>query len=187
MALTPSTMLELGTPLPAFALPGLDGRIVTDRDFADAPVLVAFICRHCPYVTHIRPALAAFAREYQPRGLAVVAINANDAVTYPDDGPAGMKSEAESAGYTFPYLYDETQDVAREFHAACTPDFFLFDGSRRLAYRGEFDRSRPGGSIPVTGESLRAAAEAVLSGRAPASDQRPSTGCSIKWKRQVLR
>ncbi len=180
-------MLALGTMLPPFALPDLEGRVVTDRDFADAPLLVAFICRHCPYVKHIRPAFAAFATEYRARGLAILAINANDAVTYPDDGPRGMKIEAESSGYTFPYLYDETQDVARAFHAACTPDFFLFDRSRRLAYRGEFDRSRPGGSIPVTGESLRAAADAVLAGRAPASEQRPSTGCNIKWKPGVLR
>jgi peroxiredoxin len=176
-------MLDLGTTLPAFSLPDLDGRLVSDGDFAAARgLLVAFICRHCPYVKHIRAGFSAFARDYQARGLAIVAINSNDAVAYPDDGPSGMKAEATEAGYVFPYLYDESQDVARAFHAACTPDFFLFDGSRRLVYRGQFDESRPNGSVPVTGGALRAAADAVLAGRVPSADQRPSVGCNIKWK-----
>jgi peroxiredoxin len=184
MSLTPSTMLELGTPLPPFRLPDLDGRLRIADDFAGAPaLLVAFICRHCPYVTHIRAVFSRFAVDYEPKGLAVVAINSNDAVTYPDDGPEGMKIEARTAGYIFPYLYDESQEVARAFHAACTPDFFLFDAGRRLVYRGQFDASRPGNGIPVTGEALGAAVDAVLAGQTPSTDQRPSVGCNIKWKR----
>ena len=183
MARTPSTMAPLGMAAPAFALPDTDGRTVSIDDFADAPgLLVMFICNHCPFVKHLRAALAGFARDYAPRGLAVVAINANDAERYPDDAPEAMKHEKAEHGYPFPYLYDETQQVALAYGAACTPDFFLFDGDRRLAYRGQFDGSRPGNDVPVTGEDLRAAADAVLSGEAPSEEQKPSLGCNIKWK-----
>ena len=183
MARTPSTMLELGTPAPDFALPDFDGRGHALGDFAGAPaLLVVFICEHCPFVRHLRTAFAEFAREYQPRGLAVVAINSNDIAAYPQDGPDAMRAEAAEFGYVFPYLLDETQAVAKAYHAACTPDFFLFDGTRRLAYRGQFDDSRPGNARPVTGADLRAAVDAVLDGRAPAAEQFPSLGCNIKWR-----
>jgi peroxiredoxin len=183
MSLTPSTMLELGTPLPAFRLPDADGHLLSDRDFQGSQtLLVAFICPHCPYVKHIRQEFARFAQEYQARGLAVVAINSNDAVAHPDDKPAGMKAEAASAGYTFPYLYDESQQVAKAFRAACTPDLFLFDRQRRLVYRGQFDDSRPGKETPVTGADLRAATDLVLEGRPVPPDQKPSMGCNVKWK-----
>ena len=183
MARTPSTMLPLGTRAPSFSLPDTDGRTVSLEDFDDQPaLLVMFICNHCPFVKHLREALAAFAREYQPRGAAVVAISSNDAETYPDDSPAAMKREVEAFGYTFPYLYDETQEVAKAYQAACTPDFFLFDGDRKLVYRGQFDDSRPGNDVPVTGRDLRAAVDAVLAGRPVPEEQRPSLGCNIKWK-----
>jgi peroxiredoxin len=176
-------MLELGTSVPEFRLPNVDGRMIADGDFREArALLVAFICNHCPFVKHIRDQFAQFAKEYQARGLAVVAINANDAQAFPDDSPEAMKKEAAAAGFTFPYLYDESQRVAHEFRAACTPDFFLFDNDRRLVYRGEFDDSRPGNDVPVTGKELRAAADAVLAGRAVPSAQKPSIGCNIKWK-----
>lgn len=185
MALTPSTMLDLGTPAPDFRLPEpATGKTVALADFEGAPALVViFMCNHCPYVKHIRKALAAFAREYQSRGLAVVGINANDAASYPDDSPEKMVEEVERIGYTFPYLYDDTQQVARAYRAACTPDLFLFDGERRLAYRGQFDDSRPGNDRPVTGADLRAAADAVLQGQPAPTEQKPSMGCNIKWKR----
>ncbi len=144
--------------------------------------MVAFICNHCPFVKHLRTAFAQFAREYQARGVAVVAINSNDIEAYPQDGPQGMAEEAQSAGYTFPYLLDATQEVAKAYKAACTPDFFLFDGQRRLAYRGQFDASRPGNGVPVTGSDLRAACDAVLSGAPVSAEQKPSIGCNIKWK-----
>ena len=183
MARTPSTMLELGTPAPDFALPDFDGRRHALGDFAAAPaLLVVFICSHCPFVRHLRSGLAAFAREYQPRGLAVIAINSNDIAAYPQDGPDAMRAEAAELGYVFPYLLDESQSVAKAYRAACTPDFFLFDGNRRLVYRGQFDDSRPGNDRPVTGADLRAAADAVLAGRAPADEQFPSLGCNIKWR-----
>jgi thiol-disulfide isomerase/thioredoxin len=183
MAETPSTMLALGTPAPAFRLADPSGRVVALDEFADAPaLLVAFICNHCPFVRHIRPGLARFAREYRERGLAVVAINANDVASYPADAPAEMAKEVVSAGYVFPYLYDATQEVAKAYRAACTPEFYLFDRDRRLVYRGQFDDSRPGNGRPVTGANLRAAADAALAGRAPAADQHPSVGCNIKWK-----
>jgi peroxiredoxin len=183
MTLTPSTMLELGTKLPSFRLPDYGGKIMSDRDFQAAPaLLVAFICPHCPYVTHIRQEFSRFAAEYQSRGLRVVAINSNDAVHFPDDNRAGMKKEAAEAGYTFPYLFDESQQVAKAFRAACTPDLFLFDGARALAYRGQFDDSRPGSETPVTGADLRAAVDTVLAGRPVSATQRPSVGCNIKWK-----
>lgn len=184
MALKQSRMIALGSPAPDFALPDVvSGRIVTLADFASAPaLLVAFICNHCPYVKHIRAGFVAFAREYQPRGLAIVAISANDAAAYPDDAPEAMAREANSAGFTFPYLYDETQAVARAYEAICTPDFFLFDRARKLVYRGRFDASRPGSNVAVTGADLRAAVDAVLAGRPVPGEQQPSVGCSIKWK-----
>jgi peroxiredoxin len=185
MAETPSTMLDLGTALPSFSLPDLDGKTVTDRDFANAPALVvAFICPHCPYVKHVRQAFAQLAKEYQERGVAIVAINSNDAQAFPDDDPAGMRREASAADYTFPYLYDEDQAVAKAFRAACTPDFFVFDRDHRLVYRGQFDASRPKSTTAVTGADLRSALDAVVAGRAPAAEQRPSVGCNIKWKPQ---
>lgn len=184
MAATPSTMLALGTALPAFSLRDYAGHPWSDQDFQRSPALVVtFICPHCPFVQHIRQELARFAKDYQARGLAVVAINPNDPIAYPVDDAANMKREADSAGYTFPYLVDEEQLVARAFSAACTPDFFLFDAARRLVYRGQFDDSRPSGSIPVTGASLRSAADALLDGLEVPVGQRPSIGCSIKWKK----
>lgn len=184
MALRESRMIELGTRAPDFALPDVvSGRIVGLADFSASPaLLVAFICNHCPYVKHVRAGFVAFAREYQPKGLAIVAISANDAATYPDDAPAAMVREAKNAGFTFPYLYDETQAVARAYEAICTPDFFLFDRERRLVYRGRFDASRPGSNVPVSGADLRAAVDALLAGRPVPADQQPSMGCSIKWK-----
>ncbi|HEU0013741.1 MAG TPA: thioredoxin family protein [Longimicrobium sp.] len=183
MAATPSTMLELGTPAPAFSLPDTGGRTVSLADYADAPaLLVMFICNHCPYVKHLRAALAELGREYGARGVGIVAVSANDAERYPPDGPEMMRREKEEAGYPFPYLFDETQQVAKAYRAACTPDFFLFDGERRLVYRGQFDDSRPGNGRPVTGRDLRAALDAVLAGRTVPAEQVPSIGCNIKWK-----
>jgi peroxiredoxin len=183
MALTPSTMLQLGTPAPDFRLSDTTGRLISLEDFKDAPaLLVVFMCNHCPYVKHIRSALADFAREYQPKGLAMLGINANDAEKYADDSPEKMVDEVASAGYTFPYLYDETQDTAKAYHAACTPDFFLFDKDRKLVYRGQFDDSRPGNKVPLTGRDLRAAVNTVLAGKELSADQQPSIGCNIKWK-----
>jgi len=184
MARTPSTMLELGTPAPEFSLPDFDGRVHSLADFADAPaLLVAFICNHCPFVRHLRDEFAAVAREYQPRGLAVVAVNSNDVEAYPHDGPDAMREEAARLGYVFPYLLDVTQGVAKAYRASCTPDFFLFDARRRLAYRGQFDDSRPGNGRPVTGVDLRAAIDATLAGGSPAAEQLPSLGCNIKWRK----
>jgi thiol-disulfide isomerase/thioredoxin len=183
MALTPSTMLELGTSLPGFRLPDPSGKVVASDDFKDSPaLLVAFICNHCPYVKHIRAELAQFAKDYQGSGLAMVAINSNDVANYPDDGPAKMAEEVEQVGYVFPYLYDESQEVAKAYRAACTPEFYLFDADRRLVYRGQFDDSRPESGRPVTGADLRAAVDALLAGQALESDQTPSIGCNIKWK-----
>jgi len=176
-------MLALGTPAPDFALPDTRGNIVRRDDFKGAPaLLVMFICNHCPYVQHIRPQLAKLTHEYQAKGVAVVGISANDAENYPQDSPAMMVEEVRAAGYTFPYLYDESQTVAEAYRAACTPDFFLFDKDRRLVYRGQFDDSRPESGIPVTGRDLRAALDAVLAGKKPSEAQRPSLGCNIKWK-----
>jgi len=184
MGLTPSTMLPLGTPLPDFRLTdAVSGRVLGPADFADAPaLLVAILCNHCPYVKHIRQGFAAFAREYAERGLAVLAISANDPESHPADAPERMAEEAEAQGYVFPYLFDETQEVAKAFRAACTPEFYLFDGERRLAYRGQLDGSRPGNDVPVSGEDLRAAADAVLAGRPAPAEQQPSVGCNIKWR-----
>ncbi len=182
MARTPSTMLDLGTPAPDFALPDLDGDIISLEDFQDAPaLLVMFICNHCPFVKHLRDALAAFGTEYG-EVIGIVAINSNDADAYPEDSPAKMREEADAAGYTFPYLIDATQEVAKAYKAACTPDFFLFDRDRKLVYRGQFDGSRPGNGVPVTGADLRAAIDAALAAKPVNGEQAPSIGCGIKWK-----
>ena len=183
MGVTPSTMLPLGTKAPSFRLPDTRGEIVALADFAGAPgLLVMFICNHCPYVQHIRTELARFASEYAERGLAIVGINSNDVSNHPEDSPEKMVEEARRFGYRFPYLFDAAQEVAKAHRAACTPDFFLFDRERLLVYRGQFDSSRPGNDVPVTGSDLRAAADAVLAGRPVAGEQKPSIGCNIKWK-----
>jgi len=175
-------MLDLGTPLPSFSLPDFNGKVVSDADFTGSKaLLVAFICEHCPFVRHVRSEFARFAKEYEAKGLKVVAIMSNSIEEFPQDGPEGMKKEAQEAGYVFPYLFDKDQNVAKAFKAACTPDLFLFDGNRRLAYRGQFDGSRPKNNVPVNGADLRAAADAVLAGKAPSETQRPSMGCNIKW------
>jgi peroxiredoxin len=180
MAAVESQMLELGTTAPAFSLPDPDGKRHSLADDADA-YLVMFICNHCPFVKHIREALAALGRDYGGRGVAIYAINSNDIDKYPADGPAEMKREAAAHGYTFPYLLDEDQAVAKAYRAACTPDFFVFDGDRKLVYRGQLDDSRPSNDKPVDGRDLRAALDAVLSGRAVDERQVPSIGCNIKW------
>ena len=184
MVKTASTMLPLGTPMPAFSLPdAVSGGVVSDETLdRDKPTLVMFICNHCPFVKHLRDGLAEFGREYASKGLNIVAISSNDVENYPDDSPEKMKDEAADAGYTFPYLYDESQQVAKAFTAACTPDFFLFDKMGQLAYRGQFDDSRPGGDLPVTGGDLREAATYILAGSPAPPDQKPSIGCNIKWK-----
>ena len=184
MAETPSTMPPLGMKAPSFRLSDVvSGRTVSLDDFKSAPaLLVMFICNHCPYVKHVREHLAQLVSEYQARGVAAVGISSNDEAQFPDDSPEKMKQEARMAGYTFPYLFDETQAVAKEYRAACTPDFFLFDKDRRLVYRGQMDDSRPSSGRPVTGKDLRSALDAVLAGRPVSADQRPSLGCNIKWK-----
>ena len=183
MAETPSTMLELGTEAPDFTLRDpMTFRMVSKSDFEGQPLLVAFICNHCPYVLHIKDVFATFAHEYQERGIAVVAINANDVDAYAEDHPEKMTELAKATGFTFPYLYDETQEVAKAYQAACTPDFFLFDAHHRLVYRGRFDAATPGNDEPVTGAELRAACDALLEGTPMPEDQRPSMGCNIKWK-----
>lgn len=182
MVKTASTMLPLGTKAPDFKLPNVDGQVVQRQDFDGQPLLVIFMCNHCPFVVHLRSALAAFAEDYRQKGLAVVGISSNDVDGYPQDGPEEMKKEAASAGYRFPYLYDATQAAAKAYKAACTPDFFLFDSDHTLVYRGQFDSSRPGNDVPITGEDLRNACDAVLAGREVSTDQVPSIGCNIKWK-----
>jgi len=183
MVAVKSTMLPLGTKAPDFSLPDTRGKRVNLSDFQNAPaLLVIFMCNHCPYVKHIRSELARLAREYQRKGVAVVGINANDAENYPEDSPEKMAEEIERAGYTFPYLFDETQEIAKAYRASCTPDFYVFDRSQKLAYRGQMDDSRPGNNIPVTGTDLRAALNAVLKGKPVNQDQTPSMGCNIKWK-----
>ena len=178
-----STMLELGTRAPDFALPDTDGRTVSLNDFADAPaLLVMFLSNHCPFVKHLHGALANLARDYAGRGAAIVGIMSNDVSRHPADAPERMREARQAWGWTFPYLYDETQQAAHAYHAACTPDIFLFDGDRRLVYRGQFDDSRPNNGIPPTGADLRAALDAVLAGRPVPAEQRPSIGCNIKWK-----
>jgi peroxiredoxin len=185
MALTESTMeLMLGTLAPDFALTDVVTAKTVKRDDyrGQNALLVMFICTHCPFVKHIEKGLAALGMDYDGEPVGIVAISSNDAVNFPDDNPTGLKLQAQTLGFRFPYLYDESQGVARAYKAACTPDFFLFDGDFKLVYRGEFDRSRPGNGIPVTGEKLRAAIDAVLEGKPLSVDQRPSIGCNIKWK-----
>jgi peroxiredoxin len=184
MALTESTMmLDLGADAPDFALKDvISGETVSRDDFrGQQGLLVLFICTHCPYVKHIENGLAALGNDYAGK-LGIVAISSNDAVMYPDDSPQGLKQQAQTHGFRFPYLYDETQQVARAYKAACTPDFFLFDGNLKLVYRGQFDASRPGNGVPVTGQDLRAAMDEVIAGKPVTQDQRPSIGCNIKWK-----
>jgi thiol-disulfide isomerase/thioredoxin len=183
MALTSSTNRRLGIVAPNFALPDFAGRIVALGDFPDdKALLVVFWSNHCPFVKHIKQAFAEFAREYQDKGLAVVAINANDIEAYPDDRPEAMQADAKEFGFTFDYVLDETQNVARAYDAACTPDFFLFDRDRRLVYHGQFDSSRPRNQLPITGADLRAAADAALAGKPVPRTQTPSVGCNIKWR-----
>jgi peroxiredoxin len=183
MAAVSSTMLELGTAAPDFSLPDTTGKLVSLADYGQAPAtLVVFMCNHCPYVKHIANQFAEFAREYQAKGVAVIGINANDVSTHPDDSPEKMTEEAKKIGYTFPYLYDQTQEVAKSYRAACTPDFFLFDKHHDLAYRGQFDGSRPGNNVAVTGQDLRMALNAVLLEQPVPAEQKASMGCNIKWK-----
>jgi peroxiredoxin len=184
MSLTPSTMLPLGTVAPGFRLSDTDGKTVSLDEFKGAPaLLVAFICNHCPYVKHVRHELARLGKEYQGKGVAVVAISSNDVNNYPDDSPKMMAKEKAEVGYTFPYLYDESQQIALAYKAACTPDFYVFNKDQKLVYRGQLDGSRPGNPIPVTGKDLRSALDAALAGKPVSDDQRPSIGCNIKWKR----
>ena len=183
MVKTLSTMLPLGTPAPGFELPNVDGRVLGFEDVAGPRgTVVMFICNHCPFVKHVAHELAALGRDYLPRGIGFAAINSNDAATHPADSPEQMVHEAEQRGYPFPYLCDETQGVAHAYRAACTPDFYLFDGARRLVYRGQLDASRPGNGVPVTGGDLRRALDALLAGASPVADQHPSIGCNVKWK-----
>jgi peroxiredoxin len=184
MAETASTMLVLGTPAPLFSLPDTEGKVVNLEDFKDAPaVLVIFMCNHCPFVKHVLDEMVERIKEYQAKGVAAVGINSNDVKNFPEDSLEKMAQVAEEKDFTFSYLYDETQEVAKAYRAACTPDFFLFDKEQRLVYRGQMDGSRPGNSIPVNGEDLRAALDAVLEGREVSSEQKPSIGCNIKWKK----
>jgi peroxiredoxin len=182
VVLTPSAMVALGTPAPDFALPDTEGRTVRLRDFDGKPLLVIFLCNHCPYVKHVANDLAQVTQKYMDKGLAVVGINSNDAVRYPDDSAEAMKVERRKRGYQFPYLFDESQQVARSYDAQCTPDFFLYTRDRQLAYRGQMDDARPGNGKAITAADLTAAVDAVLAGRAPPTPQKPSLGCNIKWK-----
>lgn len=184
MALTESTMLDLGTEAPDFALTdAVTGKTVRRDDFRDKKaLLVMFICAHCPYVRHIEKTLGKLGSDYAGKPLAIVAISANDVTTHPGDSPEGLKAQAQANGFTFPYLYDETQEVAHAYKAACTPDLFLFDSGFKLVYRGQYDSSRPGNGVPITGEDLRTAIDTVLAGKPVPTDQRPSMGCNIKWK-----
>ncbi len=176
-------MAPLGSKAPAFRLPDTSGKLVSLDDLRAAPaLLVMFLCNHCPFVKHVRSGIVELAAAYQKRGVAVVAISSNDAVTFPDNGPAKMAEDARTYGYSFPYLYDETQQVAKAYRAACTPEFYVYDRERKLAYRGQLDDSRPENGIPVTGRDLRAALDAVLAAKPVPADQKPSVGCNIKWK-----
>jgi peroxiredoxin len=184
MTVTASKMISLGTSAPDFSLPDTEGNIVSLSDFERAPaLLVVFMCNHCPFVKHILKDFIELAKEYQEEGVAVVAISANDVDGFPEDSPEMMTQKAKEAGFTFPYLYDETQEVARAYQATCTPDFFLYDKERKLVYRGQMDDSRPGNNVPITGSDLRVALEAVLKGEKVPAKQRPSMGCNIKWKK----
>ena len=183
MARTPSTMLELGTSAPGFTLiEPMTGNTLSLSDFSQSPLLVAFICNHCPYVLHIADEFSNFAMSYQDKGLEVIAINANDVAHYPDDSPEKMSLFSKQYRFTFPYLFDETQEVAKAYQAACTPDFFMFDANHKLYYRGQFDTSRPGNEDPITGSDMRAAADALLAGEPAPEQQIASLGCNIKWK-----
>ena len=184
MSETPSTMLPLGTKAPYFDLPDIvsDEKITLNSFSNKKALLVMFICKHCPYVQHVEHELARMGKDYTNKDLGIIAISANDVKVYPEDGPIGMKEQAERLGFNFPYLYDEDQSVAKTYTAACTPDLFLFDENRELVYRGQLDESRPGNSIPVTGENLRDAIDAVLEAKEISQDQKPSSGCNIKWK-----
>ncbi len=185
MALTPSTMLlSLGAKAPAFSLPDtVSGRTISLESFSGKKaLLIMFICRHCPYVVHIQAELPKLGADYLPKGVGIAAISANDAANYPDDAPGKLKEIAQQLNYPFPFCYDETQAAAKAYSAACTPDFFLFDGAMKLVYRGQLDDSRPGNGKPVTGKDLRAALDAVLAGKVVSADQKPSIGCNIKWK-----
>ena len=181
MVLTPSTMVDLGTPAPDFSLPAADGRLVSRDDFAGKPLFVMFICNHCPFVKHLRHHLAETCRQYEEKGVGIVGISSNDVATHPDDSPEKMAEEASEIGYTFPYLYDETQEVAKAYRAACTPDFFLYDRDHRLVYRGQYDESRPDEGEP-SGRDLKAAMDAVLAGKPVEENQVQSIGCNIKWR-----
>ncbi|UCC22241.1 MAG: thioredoxin family protein [Planctomycetota bacterium] len=183
MVMTASTMLALGTTAPDFNLPDIDGNIVSVADSKEAPaLLVIFMCNHCPFVKHVLSGLVELINDYQVKGVAVVGINSNDVETFPEDRPEMMAKVAQQAGFTFPYLYDENQEVAKAYRAACTPDFFLFNKERRLVYRGQMDGSRPGNDIPVTGADLRAALDCILEEKGVLAEQKPSIGCNIKWK-----
>ncbi len=183
MAATPSTMMPLGTAAPHFSLEDYAGKRWSLADFEGKKgLLVMFICNHCPFVKHVRAELSTVAREYQAKDIGIVGIMSNDVAAYPDDRPEKMAEEAATAGYVFPYLYDATQEVAKAYHAACTPDLFLFDAGHKLIYRGQLDDSRPGNGLPVTGADLRAALDALLAGAPVAAKQRPSLGCNIKWR-----
>jgi peroxiredoxin len=183
MALTPSTMPPLGTPTPDFQLPDGDSRVISLHDFDGAlALLVVFMSHHCPYTTHILPNFIEMARKYKSRGLATVVINSNDPHQHTEDRPENMAAYARQMGFPFPYLYDESQKVAKAYQAACTPDFFLYNLGRHLVYRGRYDDSRPDNEIPTTGDQLRAAIDAVLEEQQPSKTQKPSVGCNIKWK-----
>ncbi len=184
MALTPSTMLSLGTKAPDFSLPDVvSGNTISLKTFADKKaLLVMFICRHCPFVKHVQQQLAQIGQDYADQSLGIVAISANDVANYPDDSPDNLKLMAKELGFNFPLCYDESQATAKAYTAACTPDFFLFDENRQLVYRGQLDESRPSNNVPVTGKDLRSAIDAVLAGKEINPDQKPSIGCNIKWK-----
>ena len=184
MAETPSTMVSLGTRAPDFSLPDtISGQQLSLAELkSPKATVVMFICNHCPFVKHVQPQLVSLANDYQKQEISFVAISSNDIRTHPSDGPEQMKTVSKQFGYPFPFLYDETQQVARAYHAACTPDFFIYDGDLRLVYRGQLDDSRPGNNIPVTGKDIRAALDNILAGKAIAADQKPSLGCNIKWK-----
>ncbi len=182
MVRTASTMLPLGTSAPKFSLPNIDGKTISLDDFRSKPLVVMFICNHCPYVKHVAPELVRIVTDYSGRGIAFVGISSNDVTSHPEDSPEKMREEAKVQGYQFPYLYDESQEIAKTYQAACTPDFFVFDKDHRLVYRGQMDDSRPKSDKPLTGSDLRAAIDAELSGSKPNELQKPSIGCNIKWK-----
>lgn len=183
MVLTPSSMVELGMKAPNFELPDFDEKVVSLDDFNNFHgLLIMFICNHCPFVKHVKEELGRLANDYQSRGITIIGINSNDVKNYPEDSPEKMKIFSEENNWSFHYLYDESQDVAKSYHGACTPDFFLFDQDKKLVYRGQLDDSRPDSGIPVTGKDLRLAIEALLNGNSVIAEQKPSMGCNIKWK-----